>query len=150
LSFRGVVCRIELGPSRLLAFALAAGHVAAGAAMLPLQMPWHLRLGLWVLIAASAVRAMTGQGLRRSPAAVVLVEFGAQGGCILKQRNGHVTSCRVLGSTFVATGLVVLNLRAEGERGARHVVVVRDAVDDTSFRRLRVWLRWGDATRSPG
>lgn len=150
MSIRGVVCRIELGSSRLLVFALVVGHVAAGAVMLPLQMPWQLRLGLWMLIAASAARTTAGQGLRRVPAAIVLVEFGVQGGCIVQQRNGLVKACRVLGSTFVATGLVVLNLRGEGEWWARHVVIVRDAVDATSFRRLRVWLRWGDATRSPG
>jgi hypothetical protein len=147
---RGIVCRVELGPSRSLVFALATGHVTAGAAMLPLDMPWQIRLCLWVVIAASAVRTMAAEGLRRSSAAVVLVEFGTLGGCIVQQRNGLVTACQVLGSTFVAAGLVVLNLRGEGELWARHVVIVRDAVDDTSLRRLRVWLRWGDATRTPG
>jgi hypothetical protein len=35
-----------------------------------------------------------------------------------------------------------LNLNANGERLARHVVILPDAINSEDFRKLRVLLRW--------
>jgi toxin CptA len=48
----------------------------------------------------------------------------------------------VLGTTFVAPWLIVINLKLERSRCARAVVILPDATDRESFRAARVWLRW--------
>jgi len=48
----------------------------------------------------------------------------------------------LLGSSFVAPHLTVLNLKPAGGRLAKHLVILPDAIDAEDFRRLRVWLKW--------
>ena len=57
---------------------------------------------------------------------------------------------QVLGTTYVAPWLTVLNLRANGATLARHVLVVPDNADRESFRQLRVVLRWRRARAPAG
>ncbi|MNC95848.1 hypothetical protein D3C83_130640 [compost metagenome] len=59
-----------------------------------------------------------------------------------RTRSGQWRRGTVLGSTFVAPYLTVLNLKVDGRRRTYHAVVMADSVAADEYRRLSVWLRW--------
>jgi toxin CptA len=74
--------------------------------------------------------------------AVLAVEVIDQETAALQESNGDCLAARILGTSYVTATLTVLNLRVAGEWLPRHVLLVRDNVDEQEFRRLRVLLRW--------
>ena len=79
--------------------------------------------------------------LTASDAAVVLV-LSDEMQCILTTRSDELIVCSILGSTFVAPYLTVLNLQPVGKFFTRSVAILSDGIDAEEFRQLRVWLRW--------
>ncbi len=134
---------VALRPSRQLGVILWGAGLAALliAAGLPLP-PWP-RVLLVLLIAAATMHAMWRDVLLRSPRSIDALEVNAQGDLQCHVKNAGWIPAHVLGSSFVTPALVVLNLRLEGTRFARHVVMLPDAADADLWRQLRVWLRWG-------
>lgn len=131
---------LKLGPSRRLAAAVAAMHIFAGV-MLGLAAPV-----LWLaapLLAGSLAHVLHREVLRRSPASIVAFTLHADCRCEFHTRSGAVREAQLLGSSFVAPWLTVLNLKTADSPLARHVVIVPDAVDSEIFRQLRVRLKWG-------
>lgn len=133
---------IELGGSRRLTAGLIAMHGFA-AAMLGLSgLPSGLVAAAIVPLAASLAFYLRREGLRLSPAAIVSVSLAADCRCEFHTRNGDSHEAALLGSSFVAPYLTVLNLRPSGARLARHVVILPDGVGAENFRKLRVLLSW--------
>lgn len=139
---------IGLGPSRRLTAGLVAMHVFAGA-MLWLSLP-----SLWLVLPAMPALAgslafyLRRECLRLSPAAVVSVSLYPDCRCEFQTRDGEWHEAALLGTSFVAPYLTVLNLKPLDGRPARHmghmvhVVMVQDNVDAEYFRKLRVLLKW--------
>lgn len=133
---------INLGASRRLAAVLAAMHVFASL-MLGLASPV-----LWLaapVLAGSLAYVLHREVLRLSPASIVAFTLHADCRCEFRTRSGAVQEAQLLGSSFVAPWLTVLNLKTADSRLARHVVIVADAADSEIFRKLRVRLKWGCA-----
>lgn len=136
--------KVELPPSRRMAYFLAAAHAAA-----VLVLAW-MPLPLWSIVAASLVLAVTAwrtisrQALRRGPDAVTALEISDRETLHVRSGDGVWHAGEVLGSSTVGAGLVVLNIRT-GQRTRRHVVITGDGINRDDFRRLRVRLRWGPA-----
>lgn len=142
--------RFRLGASRRLAALLIAAHLLAaggliasgvdrvvcGALLLPLagSLMFHLRRHAWL----------------SDSRAVVAVALSDSLDCEAEERNGRAFAGSVLGTTFVAPWLVVINLESERRGLPRVIVVMPDAVDPESFRALRVWLRWRRAAPRKG
>ena len=134
--------RLRLGASRRLATLLIAAHLLAaggllasgvdrvvfGALLLPLtgSLVFHLRRHAWLADTRS----------------VVAIDLSDRLECEAEERNGRRIAGSVLGTSFVAPWLVVINLKVERRLFARAIVVMPDAVDRETFRALRVWLRW--------
>jgi toxin CptA len=132
--------RVWLRPSRTLAATIAVAHLAAlGAAVATLP-------GAAALIVATGVTlAAIGhlrEALHRAPRAVAGLEFGADGRVAVADPAGDWVTAHVRKVAVPAAWLAVVTLRDTlGRR--RAAVVLPDALDRESFRRLRVWLRWG-------
>jgi len=62
--------------------------------------------------------------------------------CTLETRDGQYLPCVILGSTFVAPYLVVLNVKLLNKFLGCSVVILPDSIDGEEFRQLRVLLRW--------
>ncbi len=72
--------------------------------------------------------------------------FRLEGGdeiVLLLRGGGHLPG-RILPDSLVTPYFVILNVILGGQRRVRSVLILADAMEADSFRRLRVALRWGD------
>lgn len=104
--------------------------------------PWWQSFAALPLLAGSLVFYVRREGLRLAPASVVSFTLYPDCRCEFQTRDGTVHAAELLGSSFVAPYLTVLNLRPVGSILARHAVIVPDNVDAEAFRKLRVLLKW--------
>lgn len=105
-------------------------------------LPQWLAAVLMPLLVASAWYTLRRDALRMQPNSLVAVRLHADGRYAFKVRGETWHQAALLGSSYVSPYLTVLNLRPEGSRFARHLVILPDAINAEDFRRLRVWLKW--------
>ena len=142
--------RVALVPSRILAAVLIMAHLVALAVVVVVTLPLWVKLLAGAAIAASCAGSICHTAFLRTARAIVELEAGEGGRVSYRGGNGIWCEARLLGSSFVTPWLTVLNLRPEGARLARHVIIMPDNVDADAFRRLRVLLRWSrPASRAP-
>jgi toxin CptA len=134
--------RIDLRVSRALAFALAGAHAAAAGAVFASVAQWHFGAAAGVVLAASACWTIRRHALLLAHRAVVRLELRDECECRTTQRDGSSTACRIRGSSYVSTWLIVLHLFESGRRFDRRIVLLPDGIGRDRFRRLRVRLRW--------
>jgi toxin CptA len=137
--------KIAIGPSRRLALLLCLVHAAAVGACLVVTMPALATAALIVFIGVSCAVSVYGPALLRSPGAVVALEAKDDGALSFQTRRGEWYQGTLLGSSFVAPYLAVLNLRCESSRRIHHVVILPDSAATEAFRQLRIWMRWRTA-----
>jgi toxin CptA len=155
-----------LKPSMRLAVILGMAHVAAIGLLWPLMVPPGIKLGGSALLAASLVLYWRHHIARRSRRSILGFELTEDMNCILETKEGNI-ACSILGSSFVAPYLAVLELKPldllpeggkDGSAAAtgrwwnwwkkrrklfpRSLVILPDAIDAEAFRQLRVLLRW--------
>jgi toxin CptA len=135
--------RVALIPSSSLAVVLAIAHAAAGATLVPLDLPIWTKAALAIAVAASFVHALLRHALLRSPRSLHAIELGEEHEAAVQTRDGNWHEAQVLGTTYVSPLLTVINLRVRGCMLARHMLIVSDNADPDLYRQLRVWLRWG-------
>lgn len=144
--------RLDFKPSKRLAAILA---IAAAIACFALAV---LSIALWIKLAAMTVAVLATayhvlHALQRTPRSCIALVLDSKGEWQLTMRDGSRYAATILPSSFVTPYLTILNCRLTG-RWLRyawqrypwhhyHLVILPDAVDAESFRRLRVWLRWG-------
>ena len=148
-----------LTPSIRLAIVLSIAHFMAICLLWPLTLPAAAKLAGSVIMAASLVLYLRHYALLRSPGSAVGFELTQDMTCILETKNGNI-ACMILGSSFVAPYLAVLELqplepfagsssagirewwRKRWKHRPRSVVILPDAIEAEAFRQLRVLLRW--------
>jgi toxin CptA len=141
------VRRITVKPSPRLAVGLCAAHGGAAAAIWLAPVPYWLKAGVTLVMAASLGWYLFSRVALRAAGAIVALEIREEGGLSFLTRCGEWRECRLLGSSYVSPLLTVLNLEPAGGWCARHVLLLPDNVDAKDFRRLRAWLRWAPVQR---
>jgi len=121
-------------------------HLAAAVALWLAALPLWLKAASSLAIAGSLAWPLLSRAALRGADAIVALEVTESGRLSFLTRRGEWRACELLGSTYVSPRLTILNLKPEGGRLARSVVLVPDNVDAGEFRRLRAWLRWGTRT----
>lgn len=104
--------------------------------------PLWLAVLLTLLFMGSAGYYLRRDSLRMQQDSVVAFRLHDDCRCEFQTRAGDWHEADLLGTSFVAPYLAVLNLQPAGRRLARHLVILPDGVDAEDFRRLRVWLKW--------
>jgi toxin CptA len=139
--------QVELRPSRMLATAVALGHLAAlAAAVTGLPAPAAaLVAGGLALSAAYHLRVAT----HRSSRAVAGLAFRADGSLAVAGPTGAWLQAELRHCAAPTGWLAVLSARDQAGR-SRTAVILPDAIDPETFRRLRAWLRWRTAPSTPG
>jgi toxin CptA len=152
-----------------LAVILSLAHFSAIGLLWPLMLPAIVQLAGSVILALSLVFHLRRYALLSSPASVTGLELSDEMTCTLETRRGERISCTLLGSSFVAPYLTVLELKPlntleSGESmqpltppvpippvpsllplrifSGRSVTILPDGIDAEAFRLLRVLLRW--------
>jgi toxin CptA len=156
---------VRLKPSIRLAIILGMAHFTVIGLLWPLTLPVSVRLAGSVILLASLILYLRHHVMLRSPRSVFGFELSDDMACTLETKEGKI-ACTILGSTFVAPYLTVLELKPvelreermgssiSGSRGwrdwwrnrkkhaPRSLVILPDAIDTEIFRQLRVLLRW--------
>jgi len=132
---------IEIKPSRLLGLLLAGMLLLALAAIKFAVLPGSVKLALGV-----AVAGLCGRGWWRASRTARL-RITADGGLQGLDDAAEWCDADVSGDSFVATGLIVLRYRIDGQSG-RSLTLLPDSAPADDLRRLRVSLRWTRRTRS--
>lgn len=130
-----------LGPSRrLLAIQLGA-HALAATAVLPLTLPWPVRIALLAAILVSLANFL----VRRRRPAVSALHLGTRGDLEVELKVGARETATVLRDTAILPGLILLSLRRgdEGGKGGIRLMLplFPDALSADAYRQLSVWLR---------
>ncbi len=136
--------KLNLKPSYRLAGALVLASL--GACTIVLCMPMSISLKFFICVPVVLVTAfyVAQDALILLPWSFTELTLNAKGELLVTRRDGSDSLARVLPSSFVAAYLTVLNLRVSGSRWQRNMLITADRVDGDAFRRLRVWLRWGN------
>ena len=143
--------RIRLTPSRLLAAVLILAHAAAIVVVVMVELPQWLKVVAIALLIAQCAVVVRRQALLRGANAATAIEITSDHRINVESRSAGWCEYEVLGSSYVAPYLTVLNLRQSGTRVAKHVLLLPDSLNTDDFRKLRVWLRWKeDSANSSG
>lgn len=133
---------IHLQPSYRLVTILSLAHSAVAILLWPLALSWGVKAILVTLLLISLIYYLRKDALLVANNAVVALTLTDEMSCVLAMRSGRLMACSVLGNSFVAPYLTVINLQSEGKFCERSVVILPDSLGAEEFRRLRVWLRW--------
>jgi toxin CptA len=139
---------LRLGSSFRLALMLGLAHVSAISLLWPLMLPVAAKLASTAALVISLVIYLRHYALRNSPGSITSLALGDDMTCTLQTRRGERIACALLGSSFVAPYLTVLELKPLNDTKwsyrlrRRSVVILPDAIAEEDFRRLRVLLRW--------
>ena len=123
---------------RLLAY-LAMVHGSALAVLSAVPMHWGPRLVLAALVAVSLFYSVWARVLNRAPWSIVEAVW-SDSGWTLTTRSGRSHQARLLPSSYIGVGLVILNLRCGRFRRCA-LLLASDAIDADQLRRLRARLR---------
>jgi toxin CptA len=130
--------RLEIGRSLWLSAILLLSH--AGALWLLMLMPllWWLAAILTGALAYSLLCGLSLHALRIGKQTIVELVWDTQGRWTLRSAGGQNIPARLSAGSYVSPYLVLLNF-VTGRWWQRHtLVLLPDAVDAGSFRRLRV------------
>jgi hypothetical protein len=140
--------RVDLRPSRALTYALALAHAAAAAATVVALPQWYVCVPVAAALLASACWTLRRHALLLAASAAIALDFRGECDCAIVCRDGSRLACRVQGSSYVSTWLVVLHLERPGRSLPRYVVLAPDGVASDRWRRLRVRLLWANPYRA--
>ncbi len=114
-------------------------HLLALVVLWGVPVNWTIKSVLSAVIVASMVFSLR-HSMRPQ---IIALRVNVSGELSIQQRDGDWQEAALLGTSFVAPYLTILNLRAGDKRWPQHVVLTPDALPQDDFRRLRVWLKWG-------
>ncbi|MCX7893951.1 MAG: hypothetical protein N2544_16485 [Burkholderiales bacterium] len=133
---------VELRPSRALAAAIAAGHLAALAAV------WAALPGPGAAVATAGLALSMAAFVRARREQPAALEFGGVSLRIV-DRHGETRDVRLLDARVPAWWLIVLEVGAPGAR-RQALVVLPDSGRRDDLRALRAWILRGAAWAGRG
>ena len=133
---------IRLKPSGYLTLLFSAAHIIAIGLVLALPLPIGLKLVTTLVFCVSLVFYLKRNARLAALNSIIALEIMEDCACAIETRSGKRLDCILLPTSYVSASLTILNLKADGEMLARHVVILPDSINPEDFRKLRVLLRW--------
>lgn len=140
---------LVLRGSRGFALVLGGVHVLAAAAAALSGMPAHLAAPSAVLLVGWGVRQIRVHALRSAKSAIAEVTLRPDGTARLAVRDGTLVPGRLVLVPLSGRWLTVLSFTGV-PAAYRTLVLARDECEPESYRRLRVFVRWGPWRRADG
>ena len=128
--------------SCLLTATLVIAHGAAMVMIVIVSMPPWVKLIIAAALMLNCLFSVRRSALLLMPSSAIALEVSLDNVLSVQTRDSNWIECEVLGSTYVASFLTILNLRQIAQRTIRHIIILPDAIHPEDFRKLRVWLRW--------
>jgi hypothetical protein len=138
--------KVELRRSRLVAALVLVSHLATATLLAFAPGDAMLRAAAVAAIGAHALRAVRTWALQSAARAVVGVELTADRRAVLIERCGRRCEGEVRAESYVGERLTTLVVRPNGARVSRAIPILPDMLPEEDLRRLRVLLRYGDAS----
>ena len=133
-----------LHPSHYLATMLIAAHGATIMALFPLTFPLWAKIALTLLVLFNLGYRLRREAWLTAPSSTVMIILKADQ-VVLTRFDGKNLAGQILRDSLVTPYLTVLNVLLQGSRFPRSVVILSDSMDQESFRKLRVWLKWSNS-----
>lgn len=133
---------VPLKPSTTLTVTLCVAHLATIGLWWQLSISADFKLIGTLLFLVSMALYCRHHALLAAPNSIVTFELSDTMECKFETKNSKHITCEILGSTFVAPYLVVLNLKPLNNCSSRSIIILADAIDTERFRQLRILLRW--------
>ena len=138
--------KVELSRSRLAAAFVFTSHIATASLLVFAPVDAMLRAAAVIAIGAHALRALRTSALQSAARAVVGVELSSDRRAVLIERCGRRCEGEVRAESYVGERITTLVVRPDGARVSRAVAILPDMLPEEDLRRLRVLLRYGDAS----
>lgn len=132
---------IPIAPSGALAVLIWAGHLAAGASLLPLAVPIWAKLLAGCAIAVSAARTARRHARPQASNGLCALYLLEDGTLETECADGTCEPANVDARTTLFPWMIVLVVERLGGR-RDPFVLLPDAVGRDDLRALRAWLRW--------
>ena len=120
--------------SRVFVGVFLAAHLGAVLAVLPLDLSLEIKISLLAILVISMFVVLRSKGL----ANVKNLTWKVGGEWVLELNDGTQYETYLLPSSYISPWLVVLNFGKTNESKKRSVTLFRDALDEETFRCLRV------------
>jgi len=134
---------VVLRPSYLLAGLIAFAALSSALVVLTTYIAWWIKLAACVVIAFPAIYHVQ-QALIRFNRSWASIAVNINGELILRRQDGNESSpVKLLPGSFVASYLMILQLKIPDSRWTQYLLLMPDSTDDQSLRQLRMWLLWG-------
>ncbi len=133
--------RIDLRPSRIIVAVILLVHVTAAALLLAADIALHLRLALLVLSVSSLARGLGMHAVEPARGGKTLVRDGS-GRWVLHTSRDEPLPVDLVYRLVLPWLVVAVLQRANGRRLT--IMLTTDNIEAPAFRRLRVFLRYGN------
>ena len=134
--------KIDIMPSGMLATILGSVHLFNLALLWVVPFPLWVKLAFSTIIMGSAIYSIKRNALLAFQESIIAFQLDSDCKCEIQKRGGKWVEAELLGTSFVAPYLTLLNLKFPGKRFTQHIIILPDAVDTELFRQLRVLLKW--------
>lgn len=132
---------IHIAPNLLLLVVFATVGLLACVTVfvVPIALGWQLSAtGLIVLL---TIHAIFEHALLKLPYSIVQLSYRHEQ-WLITDAKGQTHQVKIHGSSFVAAYCSVINVKIDGDKMMRTVLITPSRVDADAFRRLRVLFRW--------
>ena len=140
---------LDFKPSYQLTILLTSMGLAMAAILFAMPIVWHIKLCMLLVITAGVLYAVAQYALLLMPRSVIAIAITQQNKLHITYQHGQeIGDLSVCGETVVTPYLTVIRLQQNNASGLRRVfkiniVVMPYSAEAASFRKLRIWLRWG-------
>ncbi|CAB1276605.1 protein YgfX [Candidatus Nitrosacidococcus tergens] len=133
---------LNLSPSKILELYLVFIHSIALAALSFLDFSWQLHIVILILIGVSLFKSIKRYAFLSYLDSITQLIWEQKDTWCLVQKNGISYTGELLANSFISTYLVILNFKTASSWQPIYVILLKDNVNQTSFRKLRVrlWL----------
>ncbi len=136
-----VTLNLELGPSRWLAILLVIAHGGALALFTVLPLAWWWRIFLAGALLLSLWLTLNRHALRRGERAITRLVWDSDDTWLLIHADGKEQRAQLKPGSYVSPRLVILNFDGGRFGWQQSVVLLADALDAESLRKLRARLQ---------
>jgi len=134
---------VVLQPSYRLAALITFAALSSAWIALAISLDWWIKLIACLTIAAAAIYHVQ-HALLRFDSSWASIVVNSAGEVSLRRQDGRENSnVKVLPSSFVASFLTILHIKADSNRMTQYLLLLPDSANEQSLRQLRVWLLWG-------